>query len=145
VGRIDKTLFLLDYVSIEALRRSVLIGLNKGEAYHALDRALTMGQGGVLKPRGVEDQANQANCLHLLATAIIVWNTVYMGEAVERLRQAKYEIHDDQRSHIYPMLLDHLNLIGEYRFPRDTHALTRLDALPLRSLDDALTQMPLKL
>lgn len=80
-----------------------------------------------------------------LATAIFVWNTDYMGEAVERLQRVKYKIHDDQISHIYPMLLNHLNLIGEYHFPGETHALTRLDALPLRSLDEALAQMPLEL
>lgn len=143
VGRIDKTLFLLDYLSIEAVRRRVLIGLNKGEAYHALDRALCIGQGGLLKPRGREDQANQANCLRLLATAVIVWNTVYMGEAVERLRAANYEIRDEQLSHIYPMLLQHLNLIGEYRFPGDKGSVTRLDALPLRPLEEALSQLTL--
>jgi hypothetical protein len=110
-----------------------------------LDRALSIGQGGILKPRSVEDQANQAHCLHLLATAIIVWNTDCMGEAVERLRQAQYEIHDDQLSHIYPILLEHLNLIGDYRFPGEKHALTRLDELLLRSLDEVSSQLSLGL
>ena len=48
-------------------------------------------------------------------------------------------------SHIYPMMLEHLNLIGEYRFPVDGRALTELDALPLRSLDEALSQLSLGL
>jgi hypothetical protein len=49
------------------------------------------------------------------------------------------------RSHIYPMMLEHLNLIGEYRFPADGRVLTELDALPLRSLDEALSQLSLGL
>lgn len=53
---------------------------------------LVVGQAGVLRSRAVEDQAHQASSLRLLATAIIVWNAVYMSEAVERLREAKYEV-----------------------------------------------------
>ena len=145
MGCIAKTFFLLAYLSDCALRRRVLIGLNKGEAYHALARALFIGQAGVLKSRAVEDQAHQTSCLWQLATAIIVWNAVYIGEAVERLREAKYEVHEDQLTRMYPMLLEHLNLIGEYRFPGEKQILTRLDELPLRPLDEALSQLSLGL
>jgi hypothetical protein len=43
------------------------------------------------------------------------------------------------------MMLEHLNLIGEYRFPVDGRALIKLDTLPLRSLDEALSQLSLGL
>ncbi len=145
VGRIAKTLFLLDYLSDQALRRRVLVGLNKGESFNSLTRALFIGQTGVLKSRAIEDQVNQISCLRLLATAVIVWNAVYMGEAVEHLRAANYQVTDEQLAHIYPMLLKRINLIGEYRFPEDERALTALDALPLRSLEGMLVQLPLGL
>lgn len=35
MGRIDKTLFILDYISSETLRRRIQRGLNKGEIYSA--------------------------------------------------------------------------------------------------------------
>jgi hypothetical protein len=130
-------------MSDQALRRRVLVGLNKGEAYHALARALFIGQMGVMTSRAVEDQVNQISCLRLLATAIIVWNSVYIGEAVKQLREANYQVSDEQLAHIYPMLLKRINLIGEYRFPQDRRTLTTLDALPLRSLDEMLVQLPL--
>ena len=116
------------------------MGLNKNEAYHALARTVHIGQGGVLKSRNIEDQANQITCLRLLITAIIVWNAVYMGKAVEWLRASKYEVADEQLNHIYPMFLDHLNLIGEYRFPREEHVKTRLESLSLRPLEEVLGQ-----
>jgi hypothetical protein len=92
----------------------------------------------------VEDQAHQTSCLRLLATTVIVWNTVYIAEAVDCLKQAKFEIHDLQIARIYPMLLEHLNLLGEYRFPGEQQAVTRPGALPLRSLEEALTQLRLR-
>ena len=44
IGRIEKTIFLLKYLSDETLRRRVLVGLNKGEAMNALARTLFFGQ-----------------------------------------------------------------------------------------------------
>jgi TnpA family transposase len=40
MGKLERTAFLLEYFRDEALRRRVLIGLNKGEALHALVRQL---------------------------------------------------------------------------------------------------------
>ena len=67
VGRIEKTLFLLDYISDLALRRRVLVGLNKGESYQALARSLVIALGGILRSRSIDDQVNQITCLRLLA------------------------------------------------------------------------------
>lgn len=40
MGRIEKTLFTLDYISNKAVRRRVQKGLNKGEAINALARII---------------------------------------------------------------------------------------------------------
>ena len=44
-----------------------------------------------------------------------------------------------------PYSLEHLNLIGEYHFLGTKNVITRLDALPLRPLDEALSQLSLPL
>ncbi len=49
MGRIDKTLFILDYISSETLRRRIQRGLNKGEAMNALARAIFLGNMGNLE------------------------------------------------------------------------------------------------
>jgi TnpA family transposase len=36
MGRIEKTIFILDYISSESLRQKVHRGLNKGEAMNSL-------------------------------------------------------------------------------------------------------------
>lgn len=40
IGRIEKTIFILDYITNETLRRRIHRGLNKGEAMNGLARAL---------------------------------------------------------------------------------------------------------
>lgn len=39
IGRIEKTIFILDYITNETLRRRIHRGLNKGEAMNELARA----------------------------------------------------------------------------------------------------------
>jgi hypothetical protein len=65
LGRIAKTLHILEYVDDPALRRRVLIGLNKGEHLHSLARNLAFGRQGRFHDRGYEAQLNRASALSL--------------------------------------------------------------------------------
>jgi TnpA family transposase len=87
LGKLERTSFLLDYFQDEALRRRILIGLNKGEALHALARQLFSGKHGELWDRAFEDQMYRASCLHLIMAAIATWNAVYLSQAVEELKK----------------------------------------------------------
>ncbi|MDF2653301.1 MAG: transposase [Paenibacillus sp.] len=49
MGRIEKTIFILDYISSKGLRRKINRGLNKGEAMNALARAIFFGKPGELR------------------------------------------------------------------------------------------------
>jgi TnpA family transposase len=119
IGRAVKTLYILDYIRDPALRRRVLIGLNKGESYHALNRSLCIGYQGLLRSPSIQEQANQTLALRLLATAIMLWNAIHIDLAVTSLRTQGHTITDHQLEHIYPMMLEHINIIGEYRLPSD--------------------------
>ncbi len=70
LGKLERTAFLLEYFRDDAARRRILIGLNKGEALHALAHQLFFGRLGELRDRAFEDQIHRASCLHLLMAAI---------------------------------------------------------------------------
>jgi TnpA family transposase len=74
-GKLERTSFLLEYFRDAALRRRILIGLNKGEALHSLARQLFFGRLGEMRDRALEDQIHRASCLHLLIAAWIpsIW------------------------------------------------------------------------
>ncbi len=88
MGKIERTAFLLEYFRDEALRRRILVGLNKGKALHTLARQLFFGRLGELRDRAFEDQMHRASCLHLIMAAIAAWNTVYLTEAIGHATQA---------------------------------------------------------
>ena len=85
VGRIERTLFMLEWLRDPALRPRVTAGLNKGEAHNALARAVCFNRLGEIRDRSFENQRHRASGLNLLVAAITLWNTVYLERAAELL------------------------------------------------------------
>ena len=88
LGRIERTLFALDWMQNVDLRRRVQIGLNKGEAKNALARALFLNRLGEIRDRSFENQRYRASGLYLVVAAIILWNTVYLERTIHTLRDS---------------------------------------------------------
>jgi TnpA family transposase len=136
MGRIEKTIFILDYISSESMRRRIQKGLNKGEAMNALARALFFGKRGELRERALQDQLQRASALNILINAISVWNTVYLSEAI-KISRSKEWFNENLLNHISPLGWEHINFLGEYRF--DTKGLSSLDSLrPLQDINKAV-------
>lgn len=132
LGRLHKTLFILNYMSDESYRRRIQRTLNKGEALHSLARELFFGQQGLFRERDYEAQLNRATCLSLLINAIVVWNTRYMSAALEHLRSSGHEVDEADLEHLSPLLSEHINVHGSYHF--DLSGPSRRQGLrPLRS------------
>jgi len=130
MGRIEKTIFILDYISSEAMRRRINRGLNKGEAMNALARAIFFGKFGELRERALQDQLQRASALNIIINAISVWNTVYLAKAAE-LRKNKGDFNEELLNHISPLGWEHINFLGEYKF--DIKQITTLKSLrPLK-------------
>ena len=87
-GRIEKTLHTLTYIDDESKRRATLTQLNRGEGRHSLARAVFHGKRGELRQRYREGQEDQLGALGLVVNIIVLWNTLYMSEAVKRLTGA---------------------------------------------------------
>ena len=125
VGRIERSLFMIEWTTDPDVRRRALVGLNKGEAHHALKRAINFHQRGELRDRTGEGQHYRIAGLNLLAAIIIYWNTLKLGDAVFARRQAGLEIPGELLAHVSPLGWEHINLTGEYRWPGADHRAPR--------------------
>jgi TnpA family transposase len=114
LGRIERTLFMLDWLLDPQLRRRVRGILNKGELRNDLARAVCLNRLGEIRDRTFEGQRHRASGLNLVTAAIILWNTVYLDRAVAALRQNGYAIDDKLLPHIAPVHWNHINLTGDY-------------------------------
>ncbi|KGB10167.1 tn3 transposase DDE domain protein [Enterobacteriaceae bacterium ATCC 29904] len=114
IGRIERSLFMLDWFRDPLLRRRVQAGLNKGEARNALARAVFMHRLGEIRDRGLENQSYRASGLTLLTAAISLWNTVYIERAIDSLRRKGIPITEQLITHLSPLGWEHINLSGDY-------------------------------
>ena len=96
------------------LRRRVQVGLNKGEARNGLARAVCLNRLGEIRDRSYEDQRYRASALNLVVAAIILWNTVYLAEAVEILKQQGVTVNEELLQHLSPLGWEHINLTGDH-------------------------------
>ena len=114
VGRIERTLHTLDWLEQPALRRQATVALNKGESRNALARAVCFHRLGRLRDRTAEAQQHRASGLALVTAAIALWNTVYLGRALDAVRRRGEVIPDALLAHLAPLGWQHINLTGDY-------------------------------
>ena len=114
LGRIERTLFILDWLQSVELRRRVHAGLNKGEARNALARAVFFYRLGEIRDRSFEQQRYRASGLNLVTAAIVLWNTVYLERATNALRDHGMEVDKTLLQYLSPLGWEHINLTGDY-------------------------------
>jgi TnpA family transposase len=119
IGRIERTLYTLDWLERVPLRRQTTAELNKGESRNALARAVCFHRLGRLRDRTAELQQHRASGLTLVTAAIVLWNTVYLARALDASRRRGETVPDALLAHIAPLGWQHINLTGDYLWDAD--------------------------
>lgn len=116
IGRIERTLFILTWISSVSLQRRAQMGLNKGEAHHALKRALNFNRRGEITDRTSENQHLRMMHLNLLAAIIIYWNTKHLGRIIHDMKQEGIPMPPEKLAHLSPLGWEHIILTGFYKW-----------------------------
>jgi TnpA family transposase len=133
LGRLERTLFTLEWINDPELRRTTGQELNKGESRNSLARAVFIHRLGEIRDRTYENQQHRTCGLNLLVTAIILWNTRYLERAVAVLRQTE-DVPDRLLAHLSPLGWEHVNLTGDYVWAVQQRMTENSDGLrPLRA------------
>ena len=112
-----RSLFLLRWIADADLQRRAQLGINKGEAHHALKRAIAFNRRGEIRDRSTEGQHHRVAGLNLIAATVIHWNTRQLGRIVAERTAAGYAPDPALLPHVSPLGWEHINLTGEYRWP----------------------------
>jgi TnpA family transposase len=115
VGRINQTLYLLNYIDDEDYRRRILTQLNRGEGRHAVARVICHGQRGEIRKRYREGQEDQLGALGLVTNAVVLWNTIYMQAGLDHLKKSQ-AISKEDEERLSPLVNGHINVLGHYSF-----------------------------
>jgi TnpA family transposase len=116
IGRIERTLFAIDWLLDPDLRQRVTAGLNKGEARNTLARAVCFNRLGQIRDRTFELQRHRASGLNLVVAAIILWNTAYLERSAAALRAQGRNIDEALLKHAAPVHWNHIILTGDYNW-----------------------------
>jgi TnpA family transposase len=116
LGRIIKTIHILNYVDDPAFRRRILVQLNRQESRHSLGRQVHHGGRGELRSPLRQGQEEQLGVLGLTLNAIVHWNAVYIQEALGRLHGQGVAIDDADIARLSPIAWRHINFLGRYDF-----------------------------
>jgi hypothetical protein len=98
----------------------VTAGLNKGEARNNLARAVFFNRLGEIRDRSFEQQRYRASGLNLVTAAIVLWNTVYLDRAISALNATDKPAAPELLRYLSPLSWEHINLTGNYSWPRTT-------------------------
>ena len=93
------------------------------------------GKRGELRQRYREGQEDQLGALGSVVNAIVLWNTIYMNEALTRLEQEGASISEEDVSRLSPLGFEHINVLGRYSFAIP-EAVRRGELRPLRDPDN---------
>ena len=118
LGRIERTLFMLDWLESPELRRRCHAGLNKSEQRHSLAQVICTFKQGRIADRGAEAQQFRASGLNLVIAAIVFWNSTYIADAVAHLSAIEERAPDTWLAHTSPLSWEHISLSGDFLWDR---------------------------
>ncbi len=116
VGRISKTIYMLNYFDSRLYRRRILKQLNRGEGRHAVAREICHGKRGEIRKRYREGQEDQLGALGLVLNVVILWQTLYMDAVLNRLRLEGVQIKSEDVVRLSPLRYNNINFLGRYSF-----------------------------
>lgn len=117
LGRIYKTLYILQYVDEPAIRKSVERMLSKAENSNKFAKAISHGNNQQLTGATYREQLTSEGCKRLIANSINCWNLLYLSESL-----AKYKKPAEREALLKSILAtsthswEHINMLGEYDF-----------------------------
>ena len=118
IGKVERTLFMLDWLENPALRTRCNAGVNKSEQRHFLTQAIYTFHHGRVVDRTHEAQQYRASSLDLVITAIDYWKSLYLADAARHLRDRGEDVPLELLTHTSPVGWEHIAFSGDFLWDR---------------------------
>jgi TnpA family transposase len=138
IGRVIRTIFLLQYLADQDIRIQITATTNKVEAFHHFSQWLLFGDEGVLLTSpDPEEQEKAILYQSLIANAVMDQNMVDMSRIIHELQQEGMVIRQEDIATLSPYLTQHIKRFGDYQIDGlNDMTLMEEDDVPLLELDE---------
>ena len=113
LGRVERTLFLLDYMLDAHLRQHIRAETTKVESYHQFTDWIAFGEP-VLRSGDPVEQEKRIKYRDLVANAVMLHNVVDMTTVLRELQQEGICVTPEIVKHLSPYLTEHIKRFGQY-------------------------------
>lgn len=114
LGRVIRTMFLLDYINDIELRRTIQAATNKSEQFNDFVQWLFFGGEGVIAQNLRHEQRKIVKYNHLAANMVILYNVQTMSRVLKELQLQGVAIDAEVLRALSPYRKGHINRLGEY-------------------------------
>ncbi|MEN3111847.1 Tn3 family transposase [Uliginosibacterium paludis] len=113
LGNVIRTGFLLEWIGSRELRQEITSNTNKIESYNGFAKWLSFG-GDVIAVNEPDEQQKRLRYNDLVASALILQNTVDMMRTLGGLQKEGWKITEEDVSFLSPYQVAHVKRFGEY-------------------------------
>ena len=119
LGRVIRTIYLLEYISNKTLRIEVRQATTKVESFHAFCDWLSFG-GHTLTTGDPVEQEKRIKYVSLIANAVMLHNVVDLTRVLNQLAEEGFEITQEKAKGLSPYMTGHLKRFGQYVLDLET-------------------------
>jgi TnpA family transposase len=114
LGRVVRTVFLLQFVSDPALRENITAAQNKVEAYNGFAKWVFFGGEGVIAQNDPDAQEKAIKYNDLVATAAVFQNAVDMSVGLRSMIEEGFPVSREDVATLSPYITRKIKRFGEY-------------------------------
>jgi len=111
LGKVEKTIYLCDYLSSLSQRYEVQEGLNVVERWNGANDFICYGRHGIFASNSREQQEISVLALQLLQNCLMLINTILVERTIEQ-QQLLATLSAEDRRALTPLLYEHINPYG---------------------------------
>lgn len=119
MGRVIRTVFLLNYLADEELRKTIRAATVVSEEWNGFIQWVAFGEKGILTENIREEQRKAIKYNHLISNLLIFHNVASMTKVLNELKDEGYQITPEIISGFAPYRRMHINRFGKYELRFD--------------------------